>query len=246
VVLVAVLGLLGAAALAVPLAAGPWGLLAWLLALPLLGLVALMAAGVGRGFARDHWAVRLRPGGVALSLRSYLNGDLPAGEPTVCWIPAAEIRCVRRGRTERLLPGDRSLQQSVEHHLDLHLAHADTAALAEALARERDAPRRGRTHHHVYPVRLAAPDVVRVTWRSPHLALRPGLDAALAYLGRHLCVEAPEETAVDWRELDDAGVAELARDLARTGSRIDAIRLLRERTGLGLKEAVELVDQASA
>jgi len=47
-----------------------------LLGLPCVLLSALMLPGLARLWRRDHWIVRVRPGGVALNVRSALNSDL--------------------------------------------------------------------------------------------------------------------------------------------------------------------------
>jgi hypothetical protein len=246
VVVLAVFACIAAGWLGVPLLAGPWGFLAWPVGLLMLCAVVPIAAGVRRGFRPGHWAVRLRPSGIALRLRSYLNDDLPAGDPTVCWIPVGEIHSVRRGRTQRVVPGQRRDQLLVEQHLDIQLAHAATQALAEALTRERQAPRRGRAHHQVHPVRLVRPDVVRVTWRDPRIALQPGLDGAMEFLLRYVRVEEPLASAQDWRELSDEGVDELVLELASMGSRLEAVKLLHVRRGMELAHAREFVDQLAA
>jgi hypothetical protein len=246
VAVVAVFALIGAGWTSLPLFVRPWGFLGWLPGLVCLGIAALAWPGVRRGFGREHWAVRLRPGGIALRLRSYLNDDLPAEDPVVCWIPGAEIRALRRGRTERIVPGDDHDRHLTEHYLDIELTHASTAELAAALARERAACRRGRAHHHVYPVRLAAPDVVRVTWRDPHLALRPGLGRALEFLARHQRLAEPSESSLNWRELSDAQVDDLVLELCTMGSRMEAVELLRVRRGWDLTRARSFVEELAA
>ncbi|OBF27468.1 hypothetical protein A5727_26100 [Mycobacterium sp. ACS4331] len=45
------------------------------------------------------------------------------------------------------------------------------------------------------------------------------------------------------QSVDEPGVSEMVRQLALQGNKIAAIKLLRDETGLGLKEAKDLVDR---
>ncbi len=45
------------------------------------------------------------------------------------------------------------------------------------------------------------------------------------------------------QSVDEPGVSEMVRQLALQGNKIAAIKLLRDETGLGLKEAKEIVDR---
>ncbi len=247
VIVLAVFASIATGWLILPLFVGPWGMLGWPIGALLAFCVANLWPGVRRGFGPRHWAVRLRSNGIAVRIRSYLNDDLAADDPTVCWIPSAEIRSIRCDRTRRLLPGSRHRDLLVvEQHLDVELVHDRTQRLGEALARERRSSRRGRAHHSVYPVRVVSPNVVRITWRDPRLALRPGLHHALAFLGRHYRVEEPLARSVDWRKASEKEVDDLVLELCVMGSRMEAVSVLRLRRGMALEEARRLVEQLAA
>jgi RNA polymerase subunit RPABC4/transcription elongation factor Spt4 len=63
-------------------------------------------------------------------------------------------------------------------------------------------------------------------------------DENCPYCGRSLAVEAPAEGIVGL----DADTEAEVRELARTGQKIEAIKRLRDATGLGLAEAKDLVE----
>jgi ribosomal protein L7/L12 len=60
------------------------------------------------------------------------------------------------------------------------------------------------------------------------------LERKIAFLLDHLRLDYPEES--------DPGITQEIRDLVRMGRKIDAIKVYREETGVGLKEAKEAID----
>jgi ribosomal protein L7/L12 len=60
------------------------------------------------------------------------------------------------------------------------------------------------------------------------------LEHRVAFLLDHLGLDYPEES--------DPGITEEIIELVRMGRKIEAIRLYREATGVGLKEAKEFID----
>ena len=233
---------------------GAWVAPSWILQLPLLvaalffaWIAQVMLAGVMRGFGPGNWVLRLGPGGVALKLRTFLNDDLPTSDPVVVLLRWEEISAVGAVRGQRTLPleltGASSYEEGVTY-LDLHLVHEDTAPLAGQLASERDAPRTGRTHHKHYPVSLAAPDRIRVCWKSGRNRLRPGIDRALQRFERFVTVDPPVELEdQDWRALQGEAFDDLVLRLAEEGQELRAISLLRLRHGWSLTRAKIFVDE---
>jgi hypothetical protein len=231
--------------LAVPAVAGPWGYAAWTLGLPLFGLSLVALRGALRGLGGQTWVVRARPDGILLHLRSYLNGPASEAERVIAWIPREEIRRIRACTRSLRLPEDR--REDVvwrERHLELELVHANTGELERALALERRPRRRGRAHFGAHAVSLPRPDLVRVAWRGPTIALRPGLERAREHLAERFPTE-PLGAVVDvnWRHLDEAGIDALVRELCLRGSRIEAMQLLAVRRGWPWKRAKEFVDE---
>lgn len=247
VVLAFVLGVVGLAWIAAAVGQGWW--IGWIFGAPCALLAWPLAVAARRGFTPDNWVLRHGDQGLALKLRSHLNRDLPRDDRVVLWIPTDEVLHVRLVRQRRALPDAEGT--TTQTLVDLEIACRETPGLAAAdaeleaaLARERDAPRRGRTHYAHYPLERVAPGVLRVGWRGRPSCVRGRPRKALALLGRTLpMLEELDAGQRDARLIDDAQAAALVRELVREGDQLAALRLLRARTGCGLREARELLER---
>lgn len=71
-----------------------------------------------------------------------------------------------------------------------------------------------------------------------------GLEEAKAQIERLTAEAAGQPTPAERPGLDTKGLPEDVLALARAGQKIEAIKVLRERTGLGLKESKEQIEAA--
>ena len=228
----------------------PWGVRAIAVVCALLFLVFAPAA--RRGFGRDNWILRLRPEGLALNIRSHWNAGLSGEDAVVAMIARQEVKGVRRVAGRRVVPGlsgrgrDESTAEEVVC-LDVLLAHERTEELAEALRRERAHRGRGRAHFQHYPVRLVAPDCIRVTWRDRRGRVVPGIERALEVLsGSLLRLEHVELDQRSWRELEGGDLDGFVLELVESGDTMEAVKVLRLRHGWDLARAKTFVDDLRA
>ena len=126
--------------------------------------------------ARFHplnWLVRVGDEGLFIHFRSYLNEHLSAEDPTVAFVPFADIRSARSVREWVTTPdiGNRS-QTQIIRSVELELA-ADAALVEEALSTEcgRSAVPEKRwygtsaTLYRDYPVSMESRPFLRLRWR---------------------------------------------------------------------------------
>jgi hypothetical protein len=238
-VLVLVLLALGLALSVLPASAGGAGwAVALLIGLPLLGLSALLLPGALRGLRGRWWIVRIAPDGLALRLRSYLNSDLPADEPTVLWIEAGEVACVR-ARAGHVAAG-RAARSAAVQRLEIELRAEVPADVAAALAREAAPRARRRAHYGALPLAQRGARRLDLCVLGPTFAL----SARLGTLARWLreagwsVEDGPPIEPPDASSLEDP----VDRALA-VGDRMGAMRVLRQRTNLSLTEARTELDE---
>lgn len=226
--------------------AWPWW--AWIPAAPVL-LLGVLLEWVVLGallnavlacFRAGNWVAKVGDDGLWLKLRSYQNEHFGGDDPTVVFVPFDELRAA--GKVVELSQRriDDAPATLTRPMLDLHVA-APTGELAAAVERERTrrAPERRflflatRSRAHHVPVMVPAEGVVRVEWRGKRLlALLPSFVERLPQVRVRVgeCGGRP------------ADVRDAARELAQRGDRLAAVALVRERLGVGLGEAVRLVD----
>ncbi len=225
-----------------------WG---WLIAAPFLAFGALVEYVIVAGmlnaviacFRAGNWVAKVADHGLYLKLRSYQNEHFDGDAPTVVFVAYSELRSAGKVVEEVERKDGEGGRYPVRHAwLELCTHGSDTAQVAEAVARERlrEGPARGflgistRSRAHHVPVFVAEPGVLRVEWRGKRL-----LDALPAH------VERLSERVVRFGEQRSSGRAtrEEVAALARRGDRMSAVELLRESEGIGLTEAVRLVDE---
>jgi hypothetical protein len=242
---------LGAGSLAAPLLAGGWFWFAPLVGAPCLCAVALSARGVLRSWRGGWWIVRARRDGLALRLRSQLNGDLPVGWANVVTIEREHIKSVR---TERVAVQGASLDgggSSVSLRVTLELDRAVPAEVLRSIERESDPKLRRRTHFHVRVAAVERSNAVSIVWSGPSLGLQPNARAALRALEKlgYPVEHEVRRVSVEWDRLSPAEREARIDELARGGDKLEAIRLWRAHHGgtlVDAKRAVESRGQRSA
>jgi hypothetical protein len=214
-------------------------------------LIARVAAGTFPALAdrRVNWLMKRTPNGLVLKFRSHLNAHLPAEDVVAARIGYDEIEWLRRTRERRLVTDSDGNGPAVtfKTFLDIKLRTDDAERLAECVRAERarEAPwvkhwyGRSRTRHRHHPVRMAAPDRVRVSWEAS-----PGLAQVLASL-RHMVTVAPDARGqADFHHLEELSRREQEariRTLAEEGDLFTAIRTAKLAFGLSTSDAMKRV-----
>ena len=212
-------------------------------------LVVLVQSGTIRAALRpSNWVIRAVADGLYIKFRSYLNHHFPPEDRIVIFLPYAEIDSVNKTREKLEVMASRGTQTQYWTYLDVHLKDLDTDDTAEAIKVEagRKGPQRGivssRANHS--PVRVAAPGLLRIPWKSHQDRLRPGIKKALDFLASK--VDLGSELRLDRGRLHDLSEQELDAlilELAETGQRIEALKLIRHRFGYSLTEAKRFLDE---
>ena len=218
---------------------------------PFLLLFVLFTMGyVTARFHPTNWLVRMNDTGLYVQYRSYLNYELPAGDPSVVFLSFGEIASAHLLK-ERVEVPDPAKPGATEtqylRYVELELS-GDPRALVSALSDERSeiAPIRKRwygsssTLYQDYPVTMTAPPFLRIRWDVVPRAkvflevLRPntviGDTVSLTHDFAHL------------QALDADAQQEQLRELAARGRSVDAIYAARRLYGCSLESAKEMVD----
>ncbi len=249
--LLVLLAVLWAFPIGIWFAAGPWWLWCLVSAVPALLTWPLLSAWRRRG-RRENWILAVYADGLWLNLRDC---DYHAAESaeTVVFLPYGEIGSVRRYVHRYITRSGSRTTHHKDVYLEIQLRQTDATELQVALAEEweRHPPPQkyfgghvtSRTRRTQAPIAVEGDELVRVKFSVSNYGLRPPLKKVLAVLERFVAVDADHESPTeDWEKLDDTEFDALIRRLATNGQRFDAMKLLRERKGLSLKEAKELVE----
>lgn len=175
------------------------------------------------------WTLKDAPDGLYLNLRSYLNHHLPGDDPTVLHLAADDILLIVPVYQNVQIPlRDGGVMRTTLAHLDVHLRRPADASLGDTLRSERTRDRRGepgrRRLSHDYPVRLAAPDRVRVAWR-----IRPAVEHAADRLSDRYPVSEMQRVKLPSLEgMDEAAREALIREFWEFGERAIAVRMARQ------------------
>jgi hypothetical protein len=232
----------------------PAGVVLWYVMMPFLLLMAAIAGWAFRAaMGPDNWLVAVTGDALLVKFRSYLNRHFPPGDPVVARVPFAAIAFAQGVRMTLTVPGTKPGARETQflRFLDLRLKDdAEAARLRAAIEAERavvpPSGKLGRTRGVHYPVQVLADGTVRLTWRGPHDAVRPGLAAVLAALkGR--CAVMPEAPPadVDLFALDRRAQEDRILEMALRGDRMGAVRAARRFYGLDLAAARQFVSELS-
>lgn len=218
-------------------------------------IVPLLINDLRAKFRETNWIVWLRPDGLWINFRSYQDCG-PIDVPSVVKLEYAEIALVRKHVEKFSTPSSRGSTQWKVQSLELELTHDRTEELQAALTenRNRKSPPRNvcgisvssRPSH--FPVGLPESNCIRIAWRG-------GIGNWVApSLGRFLielagCVRISEPESVNrpaWHELSDEQLDDQILELARSGARIEAVKLLVRARGYSLTEAREFIEELTA
>ena len=227
------------------LGVGGIGLLAWLrpfdlpfadpvtsLAILFLPLGAMYAWFTGTALVQSYrpsnWLVRQQIGGLFVKFRNHLNSHFDPEDRVVIDLPREKVLWIRKRLEKRCIEQTRSADDNVRveslTYLDigLDLPNHELEQLQEALQDEvfREGPLRFQSHRGARrnPVRLMSDGLLRIEWKTESSSITPGIDEAVAVLGR-----------------------DFVRDLISAGNADHAARLAQTIYGIDTTEAEELV-----
>ena len=198
----------------------------------------------------SNWTLAVQPDGVWLNLRSCFNHRFEEAQ-TLLHLPYEDIVSVRRcGRlVSASMQGDAKYKQT---SLELTLAESvDAQQIKSAIAEEnrRRTPAQGilikstsRIQHT--PVSIVEMRKLRIPWNGPMSGLTPNINTAIRMLSQYVTVdEAAEIQKVDWQELSDEAFDDTILETLIQGQSMEAIRLLRNRKGMSLRDARAFVKE---
>jgi hypothetical protein len=201
-------------------------------------------------FHRSNWLVRVNERGIYVQYRSYLNYQLPAGDPSVVFFSFGEIASARLIK-ERVETPDTGKQGDTQtqylRHVELELS-GDPAPLAAALGAElgEQAPSEKRwygtssTLYRDYPVAMSSPSSVRIHWD-----VVPGAQKFLDALRPYTVIGDPVSLNRDFAHLKSLSREDQQRqlrELVARGQNITATYVARKLYGCSLGEAKQMVD----
>lgn len=200
-------------------------------------------------FRPANWLVRVSDEGLCLHFRSYLNDHLSADDPTVAFVPFADICSARLVREHLKKRGtDGNFESEFHRCIELELA-TDPAPLAAALATECARPAawekrwygRSATLYRDYPVLMQSPPFVRIRWE-----VLPEASAFLEAIRPRVAI-APEvkilENFADLESLPREQQEKRLRDLDQRGDTLTAVYMARKLYALDLTEANSFVQR---
>ncbi len=216
------------------------------------GAIALLLLALNHLFtARFHpanWLVRIGDEGLFIHYRSYLNDTMSPEDPTVAFVPFADIRSACLVHERLLKPSYRGgTETQFLRWIELELS-IDPAPLAAALSTESDRPAvwenhwygRSATLYRDYPVLMQCPPFLRIRWQAapgPHTFLKAIRDRVQI---------APTikttESYDDLRSLSRDQQEKRLRQLDERGDRLAAVYLATRLFGLDLSSATTLVE----
>lgn len=195
----------------------------------------------------SNWQLAITRDRLWVKFRSYHHWRAPPDDKVVLQLDRYDVdRLVpREGQVMTGTGKTRQIEQI--GRLDILLREKLTAEQSEAIASENTRMFghgfvKGRTHHS--PVLVGKDGALLVNMHKVAPSLRAFLTAVPStYLIEPVqpLLSMSEGAGSAYPGVDDAKAAEIAA-LAQSGQTLDAIRLLRERTGLGLKECKEAIE----
>ncbi len=227
-------------------AGAPW-FFPILFGLVALTIVPLLLADVRTRFRPTNWVLWVRPRSLMINLCSYQDRG-PRDALSVVELNDDEIAEMWR-RTERYtIPktAGRSVSkwlESLEIKLHAHENTELTAAVAECRKRKQAG-----MQITLKSVSLPAPGLVRIAWwgGTGH-SIAPRLKYVLDKLSHRVHVSEPVDTQrASWDQMSDAEVDDQVLSLISSGSKLDAIKLLRAHREMSLVEAKLFVDELAS
>lgn len=226
-----------------------WRTHVWWFCIPLAFLALfplMMGATLRHALHGSNWLVRCQTGGVLIKMRSYLNEGFPAEDLVIFELAAGEIEWAGQSLDRVILTrGSDDNRDMSKTYLDIKPRNIDLAGLEARLREERQ--RRGEhSSWLVYPVRVTAEGVIRITWRAESSWITPQAGRALEVLSQRLGVPVrePQKRVSDLTAAADrAGQEQLILELAENGDTISAVKAVRKLYGYSLAEARQFVEE---
>lgn len=261
--------LIGSAVLAMLFALCPlmwWWLEAptWVIGMCVVAALLVVPIALGEAFAaikKTNWLLAIQADGIWVNLRSFRNRKF-APALTVVHFPWGDLESAAATDGLAKMAWSDSSVGSIAF-LEIQLAdHVQTDQLQQAITEEmqrRSLPKKfagvettGRSRHA--SIQLTEERRLQFPWRSSMDSITPKLGAVIQELSRELKIEeepAPAGTVISHTHASpaEASPAQIAAlhaevlELAEFGQLLDAIRLYRVRTGCGLKEARDSVNE---
>ncbi|MEP3481770.1 MAG: hypothetical protein ABJZ55_21185 [Fuerstiella sp.] len=235
----------------------------WVIGMCVVTALFVVPISLGEAFAairKTNWLLAIQADGIWVNLRSFRNRKF-APALTVVHLPWSDLTSVAATDGLAKLPGNASSVGRTAY-LEIQLAdHVQTDSLHQAVMEElqrRSMPKTfagvestGRSQHA--SIRLTEERRLQFAWRSSMDSITPELGEVIHELSRELEIEdapVPAGTVISYSdtsvpESSPEQTADLHREvleLAELGQLLDAIRLYRVRTGCGLKEARDAVN----
>ncbi|MSP41006.1 MAG: hypothetical protein EXR70_21155 [Deltaproteobacteria bacterium] len=197
-------------------------------------------------FRPSNWLVRLEDDGLFVKFRSYLNDRFPEYDPTVVFLPYAEIRSakfVREKREVEDLSEHTAKTTKIRKFVELEVS-SDCRQLSEELVKEHERVAKGKAisiaRYGDFPVRVVAPNRVQIDW-----TVVPPVQALLDALTRHTLVRPAETASKDLAQFDGLSQEQQKAkllDLVQGGDKITAIAMARKLYGYDLAQAKEFIE----
>lgn len=229
----------------------PWIAFAW------MGLTALVTWPILRSSAKrgrsENWVLAVTASGLWVNLRDCAYPEVEPGN-TVVFLPYSEVQLARhvthRYKTRN---GESDTSSHKDTYLDLQIASRGLDQIREELQAERQ--RRSPLKKHfggieTLPGRIrqqpaqVVDDLLRVKFTAGNYGLLPRPKKVLDVLSKYIVIdEAAGISTGETSQQSDAEFAELVSKMVAEGRDIEAIKLIRERTGKSLTEAKVFVDE---
>lgn len=197
-------------------------------------------------FRPSNWLLRLEDDGLFVKFRSYLNDRFPEYDPTVVFLPYAEIRSakfVREKREVEDLSEHTAKTTKIRKYVELEVT-GDCRQLSEELVKEHERVAKGKAistaRYGDFPVRVVAPDRVQIDW-----TVVPPVQTFLDALTRHTLVRPAESASKDLAQFNDLSQEQQKAKLlglVQGGDKIAAIAMARKLYGYDLAQAKEFIE----
>jgi hypothetical protein len=217
----------------------------------LFGLILLIfASALRKTFKPQNWLVRVKPDGLLIKFRSYLNTNFSTADRVIVFIKPPEIEAIS-STSERLttISDQNGVQIDLYHYLDIIFkSSVNLLELQRSLDEERNRklPRAMVESRSLdFPVQLVDGRTLRIRWSSSNGYTTPTLRRALKILSSIAPIRPPQTLVKDFVTVADTDAANDARirELALHDDRFAAMRLARKVYKCSQTEAHKRVDE---
>jgi hypothetical protein len=206
-----------------------------------------------KSFGPQNWLMRVKPDGLLIKFRSYLNTNFSTADRVIVFLKLDEIEAVS-STSERLKVPDLQHSSQIEnrHYLDIICkAGVDIAELKQCVDEERHRkPPQARiqTESLDFPVQIVDGRTIRIRWLSASGSTTPSLRRTLKILSSIVSLRPPQKLVNDFYKPAATNAANDARirELALRGDMIAATQLARDAYHCSQTEASKRVDELLA